>query len=75
MDDDLMGRRVAIRGVDCTAAEMTDGSVGRFLLGREPSRGRAVRDAGSLHAISPGLTRSVKTAAPSPNVASRADVD
>jgi len=75
MDDDLMGRRVAIRGVDCTAVEMADGSVGRFLLEREGRRAFA-RDAGSLrarqlHARLPGLARSVKAAA----VAGRAGAD
>jgi hypothetical protein len=79
MDDDLMGRLVANRGVDCTAVEMADGSVGRFLLEREPSGRRAfARDAGSLHARQlhtrpPGLTRSVKATAPSAAVASHAD--
>jgi hypothetical protein len=76
MDDDLMGRRVASRGVDCTAAEMADGSVGQFLLEREPSGRRPlVRDAGRLHANPLGLTRSVKATAPSPAVASRLDAD
>jgi len=67
MDDDLMGRLVANRGVDCTAVEMADGGVGRFLLEREGRRAFA-RDAGSLHAGQlrarpPGLTRSVRAAA------------
>ncbi len=38
MDDDLMGRLVANAGVDCTAAELADGTVMHFLLTREPSR-------------------------------------
>jgi hypothetical protein len=76
MDDDLMGRRVANRGVDCTAAEMADGSVGQILLGREPGGRRAfVRGAGSLLAIPLGRTRSVKATAPIPAVTSRSDAD